>query len=98
MSDRVRPAGGPEQPRCDMDLLKDLLRQYAGSGGSAVDVAREPATVESDFDQVASAGDRDDVADGLAAAFRSDQTPPFPSMLGQLFGRSTGNQRAGILN
>ncbi|MEJ7711337.1 MAG: hypothetical protein WKF84_16110 [Pyrinomonadaceae bacterium] len=35
---------------------------------------------------------------GLAEAFRSDQTPPFGNMLGQLFGQSNGPQRASILN
>jgi hypothetical protein len=38
------------------------------------------------------------LADGLAAAFRSDQTPAFGQMLGQLFGQSNNQQRAGILN
>jgi hypothetical protein len=38
------------------------------------------------------------VADGLAHAFRSDQTPAFPSMVANLFGRSDPDQRAGLLN
>jgi len=38
------------------------------------------------------------VADGLAHAFRSDQTPAFPQMVANLFGRSDPNQRAGLLN
>ncbi len=38
------------------------------------------------------------LASGLAEAFRSDQTPPFPQMIGNLFGQSNGQQRAGILN
>jgi hypothetical protein len=38
------------------------------------------------------------LAGGLAAAFRSDQTPAFPSMLSHLFGSSDGQQRAGLLN
>ncbi len=38
------------------------------------------------------------LANGLAAAFRSDQTPAFPSMLSDLFGNSDGQQRAGLLN
>ena len=68
-----------------MDWIKDLLRQYAGGGQVAL--AQDPSTVENDFDRVAEVADRDDVADGLAEAFRSDQTPPFPSMLADLFGR-----------
>ncbi len=38
------------------------------------------------------------LAGGLAQAFRSDQTPAFPSMLSNLFGNSDGQQRAGLLN
>jgi hypothetical protein len=37
-------------------------------------------------------------AEGLAAAFRSDQTPPFPQMLANFFDRSDSNQRAGLVN
>jgi len=38
------------------------------------------------------------LAGALSAAFRSDQTPPFPSMLSNLFNNSDGQQRAGLLN
>jgi hypothetical protein len=38
------------------------------------------------------------LAGGLAAAFRSDQTPAFPSLLSHLFGSSDRQQRAGLLN
>jgi hypothetical protein len=38
------------------------------------------------------------LAGGLAQAFRSDQTPPFPQMLSSLFANSDGQQRAGLLN
>ena len=34
----------------------------------------------------------------MTEAFRSDQTPPFPQMVGQLFGNSDSGQRAGMLN
>jgi hypothetical protein len=34
----------------------------------------------------------------MAQAFRSDQTPPFGNMVGQLFGQADPNQRAGMLN
>ena len=81
-----------------MDWLKDVLRQYAGApGGGSVALGQDPSVVERDFDQVARVAPRDDLSDGLAAAFRSEQTPPFPEMLGSLFGRSPGLQRAGIL-
>lgn len=35
---------------------------------------------------------------GLAAAFRSDQTPAIGQMVGQLFSNSSGAQQAGMLN
>jgi hypothetical protein len=38
------------------------------------------------------------LADSLAAAFRSNQTPAFPSMLSNLFSNSDNQQRAGLLN
>ena len=39
-----------------------------------------------------------ELSEGLAEAFRSSETPPFAQMLGGLFGRSDGQQRATILN
>ena len=44
------------------------------------------------------ATDSQSLAGGLAAAFRSNETPAFPSMLGSLFGQSNPQQRAGLLN
>ena len=38
------------------------------------------------------------MGNGVAAAFRSDQTPPFADMVGRLFGQSNGQQQAGVLN
>jgi hypothetical protein len=77
-----------------MDWMKQLdgvMNRYAG--GNAV-----PDTVHDDYDRVAQAAPRDALSDGLAAAFRSDQTPPFARMASQMFGRSAGGQRATILN
>ena len=76
-----------------MSGLNDLLQQYNG-----VRPQEAPDTVEDDFDQLTQAAPPTAVSDGLAAAFRDDQTPPFPSMLGQLFEQSNGQQRASILN
>jgi hypothetical protein len=79
------------------NLLTDLLRQYTGGSGASVAAGRDPAAIERDFDEVSQQTPANDLSDGLAAAFRSDQTPPFPEMLSRLFGRSSGAQRAGIL-
>jgi hypothetical protein len=80
-----------------MDWMKQIggvLDRYA-EGGSP----RPPdAAVHEDFDRFAQAAPPDAVADGLSAAFRSDQTPPFPQMASQLFGRANSAQRVNILN
>jgi hypothetical protein len=76
-----------------MDQIGGLLQRYAGAG--AQDAQPD---AHDHFDQFAQAAPHSAVADGLAAAFRSDDTPPFPQMIGQMFGQSNPQQRAGILN
>jgi hypothetical protein len=79
-----------------MDWMKQLggvLDRYADPN-----LKREPDGVHDDFDQFAKAAPPDAMADGLAAAFRSDRTPPFPQMASQMFGKAGGAQRASILN
>lgn len=68
--------------------LMDILNQ-ALEGGSASG---------QQFDQVAQAVPPNVVADGLAHAFRSEQTPEIGAMVGQMFGNSNGQQQAGMLN
>jgi hypothetical protein len=72
--------------------LMGLLQKYANLEGVSA------ANPEHDFGQVAQAVPQQNLASGLAEAFRSDQTPPFPQMLTTLFSNSNGQQRAGILN
>jgi len=74
-----------------MNQLGAVLQQYNGAGAA-------PATVQDDFDQVTQGAPQSALSDGIAAAFRSDQTPDFGQMAGQLFANSSGQQRAGILN
>lgn len=76
-----------------MNQISGILQQYQGAGSN-----QTPDTVDHDFDQFTQAAPPSALSDGLAAAFRSDQTPPFAQMLGQLFGQSNGPQRASILN
>jgi len=66
--------------------LLDLLQQALG--GNA----------ETHFDQVAQQAPPEQLGAGLAAAMRSDQTPPFGSMVSQMFGQSSPTQQAGLLN
>lgn len=76
-----------------MNLLGGLLQQYRDAGAD-----QAPPTVKDDFDRIAQSAPTEALADGLAAAFRSNQTPNFGQMTGQLFSNSSGQQRASILN
>ncbi|MDT5060750.1 MAG: hypothetical protein QOH63_1209 [Acidobacteriota bacterium] len=76
-----------------MNELSGLLQKYTGG---QTDQGQD--TVHNDFDQVAQAAPQPAVADGLAAAFRSDQTPEFGQMTSSLFSNSNPQQRAGLLN
>jgi hypothetical protein len=77
-----------------LDQLTGVLQQYASGTSSA----QPPAEVSHHFDQVAQAAPKGMIAEGLAAAFRSNQTPAFGQMVGSLFSQSTGEQKAGVLN
>ena len=78
-----------------MSQLGGLLRRYSDAGGEP---QQAPPTVADDFDQLAQAAPPAAVADGLAAACRSEQTPPLGQMAAQLFEQPDGRQRASILN
>jgi hypothetical protein len=72
--------------------LGNILQQYLGGG------AANQANTLDDFDQVAQSAPRSTVAQGVTEALRSEQTPPFPKMVSELFGHSDASQRAGMLN
>ena len=72
--------------------ILDILQHYTDPALAPTD------RVQEHFDQVARQSDPRDLGNGVAAAFRSDATPPFGQMIGDLFGRSDPQQRAGILN
>lgn len=76
-----------------MDQLSNVLQNYAQSGGAA-----NQGEVEQHFNQVSQAAPQQDLAGGIAAMFRSDQTPAFGQLVGQLFGNSSPDQRANLLN
>jgi hypothetical protein len=76
-----------------MNELGGVLEQYRNTTSD-----RAPATVQDDFDRFSKVAPREEVSVGLAEAFRSDKTPPFPQMASQMFGRANGSQRAGLLN
>lgn len=71
----------------------NLLQQYVGGNNAA-----DPSRAEQDFGQVAQHAAPGPMAQGVAAALRSEQTAPFAKLVGQLFGQSDAGQRAGMLN
>lgn len=78
-----------------VDEIEGILRPYtSGSGGAA----SAPANTHEDFMSVAKAAPSQVMADALAHAFRSDQTPSFPEMALSLFQGSNPEQKAGLLN
>jgi hypothetical protein len=78
-----------------LNQVGDLLKKYSSGGAAAAAPAPD---VHAHFDQVAEAVPSRSIAEGLAAAFRSDQTPPFGQMLSTLFANSNADQKAGMLN
>lgn len=74
-----------------MGLLDEVLKQVTSGNASAADV-------HAAYDQVTKAVPQGALAEGLAHAFKSDQTPPFEQMVSGLFGQSSADQKAGLLN
>ena len=73
--------------------LMDILQQYANPAPGF-----NPDTAHAHFDEVSNNAPPEILGKGLGDAFRSDRTPPFGQMVGQLFGHSNPHQRAGVLN
>ena len=76
-----------------MKDLSGLLEQYNGARPD-----QAPDTVDDDFNQIAQTAPQPALADGLAAAFRADETPEFGQMTANLFNNSDPQQQAGLLN
>jgi hypothetical protein len=66
--------------------------------GNLIGALTGGGNVEQAFSQVASQAGHGGLANALTHAFNSDQTPPFGQMVGNMFGSSDPNQKAGILN
>jgi hypothetical protein len=73
-----------------LSSIGGLLQQYASGAAPA-------GNVEDHFDQVAQSVPCSSLASGLAAAFRSSDTPPFAQMASQLFANGNGGQQASML-
>jgi hypothetical protein len=73
------------------DGLGQVLQSALGSNASEADI-------HAAFDKVAGAVPHGALTDGISHVFNSDQTPPFEQMLGGLFGQSSPDQKAALLN
>ena len=72
--------------------LMDILSRYANPGPEAA------ATAEAHYDEVAPNLSSAELGQGVTETLKSDRTPPFGDMVGNLFGQSNPQQRAGVLN
>jgi hypothetical protein len=70
--------------------LMDILNQALSGNANTVQ--------DHHLDQIAHHASPDVLGKGLAETFRSDQTPPIGDMVSSLFGKSNGQQQAGMLN
>ncbi len=74
-----------------LDNMKSLLTQYASGAEPVGDAGAH-------FQQVAQSVDSGTLAQGIAAAMHSDQTPPFAQLVSQLFSAGSGDQKMAMLN
>jgi hypothetical protein len=75
-----------------MSKVTGILQQYTGANPAA------SGDVHAHYDSVAQAVPKDVLAQGLSAAFNSDQTPAFGQMVSNLFQQSNPEQKTGMLN
>lgn len=74
--------------------MMDILGRYAEEKRPPL----PPPDIEHDFDEVAHEAGPDAMQDGIAEAFRSDETPAFEEMVAHLFENSGPRVRAGLLD
>src|SRR4030095_13901040 len=71
----------------------DILRHYMDDKTTS-----DSNLTEEHYEEVARAAPSDVLGRGVAAAFRDQNTPSFGDMVAQLFGHSSPQQRAGVVN
>lgn len=76
-----------------LNQVSDILNKYGDADSRHV-----PSSVDADFDSLSQTAPTSELSEGLAEAFRSRETPPFASMVSQLFGRSPSHQKTNVLN
>ena len=74
-----------------LDSLTGMLSHTRSGAAPAGDAGAH-------FEHVAQSVDAGTVAQGIAAALRSDQTPPFAQLASQLFASGSGDQKMAMLN
>ncbi|MEP7309265.1 MAG: hypothetical protein ABJA98_27490 [Acidobacteriota bacterium] len=74
-----------------LDDMKGLLTQYTSGAAPSGDTGEH-------FQQVAQSVDSGTLAQGIAAAMRSDQTPTFGQLVSDLFSAGSPNQKTDMLN
>lgn len=74
-----------------LDSLNAVLAQYVSGSAPVGDAG-------ANFEQVAQSVDSETVGQGIAAAMRSGDTPPFAQMVSQLFASGSGDQKMAMLN
>src|SRR5262245_18965586 len=79
-----------------MDLINSLSSILKQS--SENDSSQPMPDLDRHFDTVAQSVHPDTLAEGISAAFRSDQTPDFGQMLGSLFNHADPELKAGMLS
>jgi hypothetical protein len=73
-----------------LDDVKGMLTQYASGTAPSGDAGTH-------FQQVAQAVDAGTLAQGIAAAMRSSDTPPFAQLVSQLFASGSNDQKLAML-
>lgn len=74
-----------------LDDVKGMLTQYATGAAPGGDPAAH-------FDQMAQSVDSGVIAQGLAAAMRSSDTPPFAQMVSNLFAHGNADQKMAMIS
>ena len=75
-----------------MDILQGAMAGGTAGGPGGL------AGLGAEFEKLRQGASGEQMGAGLADAMRSDQTPPFGDFVGQLFGKSSPGQQAGVLN
>src|SRR5262245_26737931 len=73
-----------------LDDMTSMLSRYASGTAPAADI-------DSHFQHVAQSVDSTTMAQGIAEAMRSDQTPPFAQIVSQLFASGSSDQKTAML-